>query len=78
LNAISIYPNPSNGILNFSSDAVLENVTIQIIDVSGRIVFAETNLKTATSIDISTLQSGIYIVKLNHDGKTISQKIIKQ
>jgi hypothetical protein len=77
-NAISVYPNPSNGILNFSSNAILENITVQIVDISGRIVFTNSNFNSNETINISFLKSGIYIVKVNHEGKTFSQKIIKQ
>ena len=33
---------------------------------------------TTVTINISSLNSGIYIVKIDHDGKTFLQKVIKQ
>jgi len=75
---LSIYPNPSSGMLNFNVDEVLENANLQIIDISGRIVFTISDFNSNETINISNLKSGIYIVKVNHDGKTFSQKIIKQ
>jgi len=77
-NIFSVYPNPTKGILIFNFENVLKHINLQIIDISGRIVFKEVNLSANKTIDISSLQSGMYIVKVNQDGKTFSQKIIKE
>ena len=74
----SVYPNPSSGILNVNFINAIENVNLQIIDVSGQIVFSEVNLSANKTIDISSLQSGMYVVKINQDGKNFLQKIIKE
>jgi len=55
---LSIYPNPSSGIVNISNARDL--VTVSFIDVMGKIVY--TTSKT-TLIDISQLNSGLYFVK---------------
>jgi alpha-tubulin suppressor-like RCC1 family protein len=75
---LSIYPNPSSGILNFSFDTILEHVSIQIYDTLGRMVFTKVHFKSDKSIDISNLQSGMYIANVTVKGKNFSQKIIKQ
>jgi hypothetical protein len=77
-NKLNIYPNPSNGMLHFDIDRILEDANLQIVDISGRIVFTNSNFNSNETINISFLKSGIYIVKVNHEGKTFSQKIIKQ
>lgn len=75
---LSVYPNPSNGILNFIAETVLEHATLQIIDISGRIVIENSDFNSNETINISSLNSGIYIVKINHDGKTFSKKVSKK
>jgi hypothetical protein len=75
---IVTYPNPTSGMLHFDIDEILENANLQIIDISGRLVFTNSNFNSNETINISFLKSGIYIVKVNHEGKTFSKKIIKQ
>lgn len=60
--AFSIYPNPAGNILNIVSENV--NETIIITDLSGKTVHVEqANLKQS-SINISHLPEGIYIIKI--------------
>jgi hypothetical protein len=75
---MSVYPNPSNGQVNLHIDQYVGEVTIQIIDLSGRVVFKLkneefTNLKT---LDLSRLPKGVYILKANGDDLDFSEKII--
>jgi hypothetical protein len=60
----------SDNILNISAKAQQVN----IFTVDTRMVFAARN---CSSIDLSSLASGIYIVKINIDGKYIAKKFIK-
>lgn len=69
---VLIYPNPATDRI-YISNTVLNNVVIQIIDVSGRVVLKKTNQK---EIDISTLKRGVYFVQVfDEEKKTI--KLIK-
>lgn len=75
-NAISIYPNPANNILNFN---VSENVTISyisIVDITGKLINSSFNLNQKT-IDVSDIQSGVYFVRFTSEDKTVTKKFIK-
>lgn len=68
---ILIYPNPTSKMLKIASE---ENLDVSIFDKMGRLVLT-TDKK---EIDISDLSDGIYIVRLNYDGKVIKTvEIIK-
>ncbi|CAM3884272.1 MULTISPECIES: T9SS type A sorting domain-containing protein [Flavobacterium] len=75
---IHIYPNPTQGILTVNSG----NNAIQSIvlyDMLGNRLFTELPLQTETSLDISNLQTGIYILELrSNDNERLIQKIIKK
>ena len=77
---ITVYPNPANDHIQIilSDDSSLQSVEIYTID--GRLVvetFPETSYQT--TIDISGLHSGMYIMKLRMaDGKEFSEKIVKE
>lgn len=55
----TIYPNPSEGILNIKSDAQLG--LVEVVDVNGRKVISTVN---QNQIDISRLESGVYYVNV--------------
>ena len=67
--SVSIYPNPSNGVLFFKSDQVLD---VEIYTIVGERVFAGKNVK---QVDLSNQASGIYLVKVNSELGSTTRKI---
>ncbi len=77
---LSIYPNPVSDILNLEiTDINTENISINILDASGRLVSNESaNFSNGESkIDLSKLTRGTYFIKVNDLNKTTIRKIIK-
>ena len=75
---LSLHPNPSNSILNFSENINLDNIVqVEILDVSGRKI---KNVKIRNhQIDISDLINGFYFVRMVSSlGETTSLPFIKQ
>ncbi len=76
-NSFSVYPNPACTILNFSYDTQLDNVTIDIIDVTGRIIvsksFENINQK---AISLNEISNGSYIVRFRTENTTSYSNII--
>lgn len=64
------YPNPTSGVLE---TGLREPTQLQILDTSGRIVIE----RRATRLDLSELQSGIYILQALIDGAFFSQQVVK-
>lgn len=72
-NEFKVYPNPTSGVLNISSDEEIQNIAIY--SLLGRKVGTSTN----TQMDISNLAAGVYLLKLEtKDGKTGTRRIVKQ
>jgi glycosidase len=71
---IKMYPNPATNTLFFSES--MERVTV--FDITGRKVLEQKDLRSNQSINIANLGSGIYLVKLESDGRTTTKKLIKQ
>lgn len=70
---VTIYPNPTTGILNFNSKSDIQNIAL--FDLSGRKI-SEFN---SAQINISSLPKGIYLVKIStKDGKTTTKKVVKK
>ena len=67
---ISIYPNPTSGILNVSK--AMENV--EIYDVIGRKVYTCSNVENC--IDLTELQVGQYFLVATVEGQRVSTKLM--
>ncbi len=73
---LTIFPNPTSGIINISkNNNKLENCTIQISDIYGKIIFQSN--KIVRQIDISNQPQGIYFIKISGKNLNFTQKIIK-
>jgi hypothetical protein len=71
---LKVYPNPvSNGVLHIESNLNTER-TVTLFDVIGKQVLSTTTANTA--INIASLNSGIYIVKITEGGKTATRKLV--
>jgi hypothetical protein len=76
---ISVYPNPApKGQLNIRINQYVGKINIQIVDLSGRIVYklADTDFNIEKSINLNSLQKGMYILKLSNETINYSEKII--
>ena len=74
--AFSIYPNPSsNGIFKLS---VLnqEKVSIQVFDISGRLITEKNDVRDNDQINLSQYQKGIYIARLSSETKNKTLKLV--
>ncbi|MEM0540999.1 GEVED domain-containing protein [Flavobacterium sp. j3] len=71
----SIYPNPSQNVVNIESKNNLIIESIKIVDLSGKIII-EKNQYT-NQVDIENLSNGMYIVEVASEGRIYKKKLIK-
>ncbi|APZ46251.1 hypothetical protein BW723_08055 [Polaribacter reichenbachii] len=76
LDRISIYPNPAKNKIQLSNINAI-SAEIRIFNVLGKQVFHQSKI-TNNSIDISSFKKGVYLAKINVDGKTKTQKLVIQ
>lgn len=75
ISGLKVYPNPVNNELTIETENAVEYA---VIDVTGRTVI--TGSKTAGNnqfVNVSSLQSGVYFLQLNENGKTATVQFIK-
>ena len=72
LQNVGMYPNPSNGQLNISTDRVLQ---ITIHDILGKKVFSKDGINTEI-LDVSHLNNGMYLVNISDGTSMTSKKLI--
>ena len=75
-NPIPVYPNPSVNTLNICG--LKKGSTIFIYSLKGVQLFQIANASYNQRIDISTLESGIYIIKLLSENEPCFIKMIKK
>jgi hypothetical protein len=73
LENISIYPNPTSNSLNFKG--LNETTNVSVYDILGKEILTQT-INSNEPLDVSKLQNGIYILKLDH--LNTSFKFIKE
>ncbi len=67
-----IYPNPSSDMIYIQGDSSVASV--QLYDVTGALVYT---VGAATSIDVSTLVSGVYLMKItSSEGTVVAKKVL--
>lgn len=75
----SIFPNPTEGSFNLSYAGKTATADIEVIDVTGRLVYSERAALVAGSvrtIDLSNLGAGNYTVRLTAGGERSTQRLM--
>lgn len=75
--SISIYPNPTNGIINIHSPKQ-DLQSVKIYDISGKMIVKESVTNSTPTIDISHLNTGVYLMKIGFEGGEVSHKVVKE
>lgn len=75
---ISIYPNPANDFVNITLDRQLDNATISLLDIAGRVVATQAvNGATTMQLQTGQLSQGVYILTLDaNDSEVVRRKIV--
>lgn len=80
LNEITIVPNPANGIISLNSNWIQGASTIEIFDISGKIVQSQTINTTkgqkSVIIDLIDIADGSYLVRVVSDQRVQTVKLL--
>jgi hypothetical protein len=71
ISGLQVYPNPTKNILNITTD-INSTKNVEIYDMVGKKVLVE-NIQT--QLNVSSLLTGMYIVKITQDGKTSTKRL---
>lgn len=75
---IKMYPNPTNGQLNIAINNYSGKLSVQVFDLNGRQVYNQdvNDFNAQSAINMSGLQKGVYVVKVNGENLDYNQKVI--
>ncbi len=74
----SLTPNPANDHFTINYSDVIEEGTITLYDVRGRVTLSRKLTQNNLQIDISDLNQGIYLAKLTIGDRSFTSKLIKK
>ena len=74
LEGVSLFPNPTEGILNITNENNTQN-TIVVYNVLGKVVMTTTTNTTST-VDLSANGSGVYLVEVSNTNGKITERVI--
>jgi hypothetical protein len=78
-NSFSVYPNPAKDIISIEGFDISTIMSYNIADLNGRIVKSGENVNaTSVQLNLSDLQSGVYLMTLNSDKGIVTKKIVKE
>src|SRR5690606_3161610 len=75
-NLISVYPNPTNGILHISSKENIIIEEVKIYNLQGRELFS--SVQNSETINIADLSAGVYLMNVKTNQGSISKRVIKK
>ncbi|MBI3235440.1 MAG: T9SS type A sorting domain-containing protein, partial [Bacteroidetes bacterium] len=73
-----IYPNPTNDILNIDASQFKSNYMIRLVDLSGKTLYTHQQSAAGSTLDMSGLPAGSYIIELSSNDDIYRQMIIKK
>jgi len=78
---VSIYPNPSNGNFIISLSNISEQVSVQVVDMQGRLIYSQIEgLKVGKEnvISLDNVERGVYLISVSSNKGRYTQSIVIQ
>lgn len=77
---LRVSPNPNNGnfVLQMAPTGFMQPITCSVYDVTGRKIWEQPMNTPALELNLSAYQNGVYILRAEGEGFSVTKKIIKQ
>lgn len=75
---VSVYPNPANNTLSIHAPNLTVPATIQINSLLGESLLTVTMDKSNMVLNLNQIPTGLYLLKIDYNGKNQSQKLVIQ
>ena len=75
----TVYPNPNNGVFTIQNEGVAHESSVELMDIQGRVVYDNQMYFTKNGkkqIEVNSLNSGVYILLLQSEGKLEQHRIV--
>ena len=76
IEGLVVYPNPAKDMLNINAQT--EITSVEVINVLGQVMLSEKSVATDIQMDMSSLSSGTYFVRINSENNSTVVQVLKQ
>ncbi|MGL2965329.1 S8 family serine peptidase [Flavobacterium sp. XGLA_31] len=76
LTNVTVYPNPTKGIINISLPELSGETTLKLYDIQGREIAIKTTNASAETLNIENLQEGVYLLSIENGSSKTTKKIV--
>ncbi len=73
----AMYPNPSSDHINIQLPSGVSKAELNVFDISGKLVLQSNIISQNQLVNVTDLSSGIYVLKIQSEGKVGSRQFIK-
>ena len=70
---VSVFPNPASSVITVNGLDDFANLEVKIVNIRGQVVMTVVN---SLEINVEDIESGIYFININCDGRQIIRKIV--
>ena len=81
-NGVSVYPNPNSGTFIVSANVNVNELTLEMLDLQGRVVFSsiENNIQSGFTkqINMENVANGVYMLRITTNKEQVSLKVAVQ
>ncbi|MDO7874272.1 T9SS type A sorting domain-containing protein [Hymenobacter sp. ASUV-10] len=75
---LQVYPNPARGSFHLTLPVSAKASQLQLLNTMGQPVMSRALVATDSDVDVQSLAAGVYTLRLNMDGATVSRKVVLQ
>ena len=78
VNAFGFFPNPTKGLVSFTWPEGASASTVVVVDATGRTIMSKSGNRGMDQIDLSSLDNGVYFLRVSNGLEEGIVKLIKQ
>ncbi|MBL7918101.1 MAG: T9SS type A sorting domain-containing protein, partial [Bacteroidia bacterium] len=73
---VKVYPNPASNYVSVNISNVNDKTTLQVMDVLGKVVMERNNLEETNELNLTTLNKGVYFIRIKNGKENCINKLI--
>ena len=79
IDALKLYPNPTNGKVTLAISSLKEGqYTFELMDALGRIVSSKIILEKITVIDLTNYERGVYLIRVSDENRQSTLRVVRK
>ena len=73
-----IFPNPNQGEFTLKTIKTNSDISVEISDINGKLIYNETRSGLDNNLQISNIQRGVYFIKVSSNNDNVIKRFVVQ